>query len=66
MSEVYVDLHVQVDGVRSVVDGHHIAESVERCIAAAFPSVVDVIVHVEPYDEYQAAKTAKEIDAGLV
>ncbi len=65
-SEVYVDLHVQVDGVRSVADGHRIAEGVERCIADAFPSVVDVIVHLEPFDEYQAAKTAKEIDAGLV
>lgn len=64
-SEVYVDLHVQVDGVRSVADGHRIAETVERCIADAFPSVVDVIVHLEPFDEYQAAKTAKEIDAGL-
>jgi len=65
VSEVYVDLHVQVDGVRSVADGHRIAENVERCIADALPAVVDVIVHLEPYDEYQAAKTAKEIDAGL-
>ena len=50
---------------RTVADGHRIAEQVERCIADSFPSVVDVIVHLEPFDEYQAAKTAEEIDAGL-
>lgn len=64
-AEVYVDLHVQVDASRSVADGHRIAENVERCIVDSFPEVVDVIVHLEPFDEYQAAKTAKEIDAGL-
>jgi len=65
-AEVYVDLHVQVDATRSVADGHRIAEEVERCVARAFPSVVDVIVHLEPFDAYQAAKTAEEMDAGLV
>jgi len=65
-AEVYVDLHVQVDASRSVADGHRIAENVERCIVDKFPAVVDVIVHLEPFDEYQAAKTAEEIDAGLV
>jgi len=64
-AEVYVDLHVQVDASRSVADGHEIAENVERCIVDNFPTVVDVIVHLEPFDEYQAAKTAEEIDAGL-
>jgi cation diffusion facilitator family transporter len=65
-AEVYVDLHVQVDATRSVADGHRIAEQVERCIASTFPAVVDVIVHLEPFDDYQAAKTAEEIDSGLV
>ncbi len=64
-AEVYVDLHVQVDATRTVADGHRIAEQVERCIAESFPTVVDVIAHLEPFDEYQAAKTAEEIDAGL-
>ncbi|MDZ4170392.1 MAG: cation diffusion facilitator family transporter [Coriobacteriia bacterium] len=59
-SAVYVDLHVQVDETRSVADGHEIAENVERAIGAAFPQVVDVIAHLEPYDEYQATKTERE------
>lgn len=65
-AEVYVDLHVQVDETRSVADGHRIAEDVERLIVECFPAVVDVIVHLEPYDEYQVGKTAEESDAGLV
>ncbi len=62
-AEVYVDLHVQVDETRTVADGHRIAEDVERTIATEFPQVVDVIAHLEPYDEYQASKTQAELDA---
>ncbi len=61
-ASVYVDLHVQVDETRSVADGHSVAERVERAICAAFPHVVDVIAHLEPYDEYQADKSAQESD----
>lgn len=64
-AEVYVDLHVQVDETRTVADGHRIAESVERAVAERFAEVVDVIVHLEPYDEYQVGKTASEADAPL-
>jgi cation diffusion facilitator family transporter len=64
-AEVYVDLHIQVDETRSVADGHRIAEEVERLLCERFPQVVDTIVHLEPFDEYQASKTAEERDAGL-
>jgi cation diffusion facilitator family transporter len=64
-AEVYVDLHVQVDESRTVADGHRIAEDVERLLVEQLPQVVDAIVHLEPFDEYQAAKTAEESDAGL-
>lgn len=63
---VHVDLHIQVDAGESVARGHEIAEQVERAVCHAFPGVADVIVHLEPYDEYQRRKTAEEIDAGLV
>lgn len=64
-AEVYVDLHVQVEPSVTVTVGHEIAESVERELCSAFREVVDVVAHLEPLDEYQADKTAKEIDAGL-
>ena len=65
-SEVYVDLHVQVDPALTVTAGHAVAEAVEREICHAFESVVDVVAHLEPFDAYQADKTAKEHDEGLV
>ena len=65
-TEVYVDLHVQVDAAKTVGQAHGIAEIVERAICKAFPQAVDVIVHVEPDDDYQADKTAQERDKGLV
>lgn len=64
-AEVYVDLHIQVDPGKSVAEGHEVVETVERELCRAFPQIVDVIAHLEPYDEYQQAKTAEEIDAGL-
>ncbi len=64
-SEVYVDLHVQVDGRSSVAEGHHVAEGVERFLVDNFDEVVDAIVHLEPYDEYQIEKTVEESDAGV-
>jgi cation diffusion facilitator family transporter len=62
-AEVYVDLHIQVDESRTVADGHRIAEAVERLLCERFSQVVDAIVHLEPFDEYQAGKTARERDA---
>lgn len=64
-SDVYVDLHIQVDRGASVEAGHAIAERVERAVCKAFPEVRDVIVHLEPLDAYQASKTASEARQGL-
>jgi len=64
-AEVYMDLHVQVDPSMTVEEGHEVAEAVERALCARFDQVVDVIAHLEPLDEYQASKTAEEVDAGL-
>lgn len=61
LSEVYVDLHVQVDPSLSLMRAHEVAESVERAIVAGFPGVMDAIVHVEPMDMYQADKTAEQM-----
>ena len=65
-AEVYVDLHIQVDAQRTVADGHEIAEATERAVADRFEQVADVIVHLEPLDDYQAGKTTEEVTSGLV
>jgi len=45
---VAVDVHVQVDPMLTVHDGHEIAGAVKRSVMAADPQVVEVIVHIEP------------------
>ncbi|TLM81057.1 MAG: cation diffusion facilitator family transporter, partial [Actinobacteria bacterium] len=63
-AEVYADLHVQVDPSMTVAEGHDVAERVERELVTTFPQMADAIVHLEPYDDYQRAKTAEDQDAG--
>lgn len=63
-SDVYVDLHVQVDPQVTVAEGHAIAEKVEQAVADGFPEVRDVIAHLEPYDDYQQRKTAEQEQDG--
>lgn len=46
-----VDLHVLVDGDLSVREGHEIAGVVKRRLIDEGPGVVDVVVHVEPFEE---------------
>ncbi|NTW29409.1 MAG: cation transporter [Coriobacteriia bacterium] len=60
-AEVYADLHIQVDSSKTVAEGHEIAETVERMLVESFDQIADAIVHLEPYDEYQQAKTAQEM-----
>lgn len=49
-SGYFVDLHVLVDGNMSVQDGHDIARSVKHELLDKGPKVLDVIVHLEPYE----------------
>ncbi|MDO8950145.1 MAG: cation diffusion facilitator family transporter [Actinomycetota bacterium] len=66
VSEVYVDLHIQVDPTITVADGHATAERVEKAICEEIATVADVIAHLEPLDAYQEDKTAKQRDEGLI
>ena len=45
---VHVDLIIDVNAQLTVERAHAAADAVERTITAAFPEVVDVVVHVEP------------------
>jgi cation diffusion facilitator family transporter len=46
-----VDLHVLVDGSLTVCKGHDIAEAVKKRLLAENQYIVDVVVHIEPYEE---------------
>jgi cation diffusion facilitator family transporter len=45
----YVDLHAQADPTMSLDDAHEIAAKVKYAIVDAIPSVITVLVHMEPY-----------------
>lgn len=45
----YVDVHVKMDPTLSLEDAHEIAATVKYAIFGAVPSVVGVLVHMEPY-----------------
>lgn len=45
---VFADLKVHVDPAMSVRAAHDVATAVEVALRAAFPGVVDIVVHVEP------------------
>ena len=48
VNAVYVDLHVLVDKNLSAENAHRITEKVERGLKKEFPSIIDIIVHIEP------------------
>jgi cation diffusion facilitator family transporter len=47
--ELFVDIHVEVDGQMPVKEGHRIAHEVKEAIMTAMPNVYDVLTHVEPF-----------------
>lgn len=50
-SGLEVDLHILVDPALSVEEGHQISEEVKRRLIEYVSDVVDVVVHLEPYEE---------------
>jgi len=50
-SGIEVDLHVLVDPRLTVEEGHRISEEVKRRLIDYVSDVVDVVVHLEPYEE---------------
>ena len=51
-SGIYVDLHITVGGHMTVARGHDLSEEVKRRIQERVPSVLDVVVHLEPAEEH--------------
>lgn len=48
---VCIDLHCLVDPEIPTRDAHRVAHAVEEVIRKQFPTVVDVVVHIEPYEK---------------
>lgn len=49
--EYYIDMHVIVDGNISVYNGHEISHKVKEKLIQTFPSISNVLIHIEPATE---------------
>ncbi|RYD38735.1 MAG: cation transporter [Verrucomicrobiaceae bacterium] len=45
----FMDIHIEVDPLETVAEGHRIAHEVKDAIMRAVPQVNDVVTHVEPF-----------------
>mgnify|MGYP001546226826 CR=1 FL=1 len=45
---IYIDLHLEVDGTMSVIQGHQVTEEVKTALMDDNPKIIDVLVHLEP------------------
>jgi cation diffusion facilitator family transporter len=44
-----IDLHVEVEPLMSVLEGHRVAHEVKAKLQSELPQVLDVMVHIEPF-----------------
>ena len=56
-AHLQIDLHVLVDPAMTVVRSHDIANRVRDHLFEKAPNVIDVIVHIEPYDPDHSKRT---------
>jgi len=52
---VFADVHILVDSLLSVSEGHQISEAVRAKLVREMEHVADVIVHIDPEDDEQEA-----------
>jgi len=45
---IYIDLHLEVDGELSVIQGHDISEKVKQTLIQNNPKIIEVMIHLEP------------------
>ncbi|HEY49425.1 MAG TPA: cation transporter [Dehalococcoidia bacterium] len=57
--EIFMDVHVLVDGHLSVTEGHHICSTVESNIVQSMERPVNVVVHCEPEPDPDATPEAQ-------
>ncbi len=57
-ADALVDVHIQVDPLLSVSEGHYISEAVRRSVVEQIDEVQDVLVHIDPEDDEQIVRSA--------
>lgn len=44
----HIDMHIWIDGNKTVTEGHDIAHNVKNLLFKKFPQLIDVHIHIEP------------------
>lgn len=47
---IFADLHILIDGNITVKQGHDIANNVQNILKKTIPNLIDVVIHIEPYE----------------
>jgi cation diffusion facilitator family transporter len=55
--EYFVDIHIEVDPHTTVADGHRTAHRVKDQLLEAFPTIRDILVHLEPAGDPEPPST---------
>ncbi len=58
----WMDIHVEVDGSMSVVEGHAIAHAVRDALVGAKLNIADALVHIEPAEVVPVARPAHRLE----
>jgi cation diffusion facilitator family transporter len=48
--EYFADMHIKVDGILSVSEGHRIAHLVKDAVLMDNEKITDILIHIEPFD----------------
>ena len=59
-SSLYCDVHIVVDGDIPVREGHRIADAARDAVLEEVPSVIEVLVHVDPDDDSEMDSRGRE------
>jgi divalent metal cation (Fe/Co/Zn/Cd) transporter len=55
-TKLFVELHVEIDPLITIGQGHAIGHQVKAALLAANPRIQDVVVHLEPHGREDAAQ----------
>ena len=48
---IHIDVHIQVPGKLTVLEGHRISSMAEQKVRQTVPDVTDVLIHIEPVED---------------
>ena len=52
-SQLLADMHIHVNPLISVSEGHHIGDRVMQVLGERFKTLADIVVHIDPEDDFE-------------